>query len=114
MNQEIIDKGTLRIHQPRVLSAAHRELGVIVARDVLDEIEGRGTRDEELAHVGYVEEPGLVSHRRMFLCDGGVLNRQFKTRERDHTPAQGYMLVIKSSLLKRLGIDHGFSSLIRR
>jgi hypothetical protein len=62
MDQQVVDEGPLRVHQPGVLGPPNGELGVVVARDELDEAEGAGAAHEDLTHVRHVEEARARTH----------------------------------------------------
>ena len=55
VDQNIIDETTVRIEQSRVLGLAELELGRVVHRDVLHQIERLRTAHFDLAHVADVE-----------------------------------------------------------
>ena len=67
MDEHVVDKRAFGVHQTGVLGSPDRQLRVVVTRHALDEVEGTRTADEDLPHMGHVEQAGAAAHRIVFL-----------------------------------------------
>ena len=63
MDQQVVDEGRLRVHETGVLDSADRQLGVVVARHTLHELERSWAANDDLAHVRHVEQTRPVADR---------------------------------------------------
>ena len=66
---------------------------------MLDKLPGAGAGDNELAHVGEVEQPHRFAHALMFLGDGAVLDRHQVARELDNLGPRLLVDIIERSFL---------------
>ena len=60
VRQHIVHERALGGRESRVVRLADGEPGGVVARDVLDRLEGVAARDLDLAHVADIEQPARV------------------------------------------------------
>src|SRR5215213_11877877 len=69
INKQVIYNAALRIGQAAVLRFAGGELGCIVGSYALDEVKSIGSFQNELAHVAYIKNTGIVAYGCMFIVN---------------------------------------------
>ena len=99
VDQHVVDEGRLRRHQGRVLDLPRGELGGVVRGEPLDVGQGVLARDQDLAHVADVEEPGLGPDGHVLGNDARVLDRHLPAAELDHLSAELLVELVEARLL---------------
>ena len=75
----------------RVLGAAHRQAARIRDQGAGQRVAGAGALEEQLAHVGEVEQARALAHGSVLLEDAAVLDGHRPAAELDQTGAQSTM-----------------------
>ncbi len=109
IDEQIIDEGPSRGHQPGILRLADLQLGRVVTRNALHGRQRVRAGDLDLAHVADVEQPRALADSQVLGGDAGVLDRHVPPAKRDHSGARSAMESVERRLLERSGgsLFHG-------
>ena len=113
VDDEVVEDPAVRGADHRVVGTPDRERG-----RVADEGAGEGgacvlALDDQLAHVGQIEQPGRRSDRPVLLDDPRVLDRHQPARELDDLRAQALVAVEQRRLQRGGGLGHRGTALTR-
>jgi len=89
VDEEVVDDAAVLVGEAAVLGLAVGQFGGVVGGDALDEVEGMGSLEDELAHVADVEDAGIVPNGVMFVVDTAVGDRHVIAGEFGHFRAEG-------------------------
>lgn len=67
---------------------------------MIEEAFGVGATDDELAHVGDVEDADVLADGVMFSDEAGVLDRHFPTGERNQTSSECEVILVEGGSLE--------------
>ena len=105
VDEQVVDNAAVvaRKHSVGYLTGGHRSH--LVGEHAVDELNGVGAFDEELAHVADVEKAGGLAHCVMFFCYAAILYRHVPARKGAHHCSHGHVAVVEAGLFN---IAHGF------
>jgi hypothetical protein len=83
-HQQIIHRGAVFAAHHGVENAVVGKFGAVVGHDLVEVLEGVGTRHDELAHVTHVEQPHALAHGGVLLDETCVAHRHVEAGERNH------------------------------
>jgi len=89
VGDQVIDHAALRVEQDRVLALADSELADVVGQQAVEPLCGGRATDEELPHVGDVENANLLAHGVMLIDDRAVLDRHIPSGKGNEACAKG-------------------------
>ena len=96
VHHQIVDGAAVGVAHGPVADLVHRHAVVVVGEQVVDGVQGGGAGEEDLPHVGDIEQPSLLPHGHVLLDDAGaVLHRQQVAGEGDDLAALGHVDVIE-------------------
>ena len=84
VDEQIVDNAAPAVGQVAVLHFAIVERGGIVGRHALDQVEGVGPLEHELAHMRDVEHADCVANGVVFVEIGRITNGHLEARKRDN------------------------------
>ena len=100
VHEEVVDDASVLAAHRGILRLPDLDLGRIVDRDALDQIQRARTADEEFSHVSDVEDTDVFSHRPVLLSNARrVLYRHLEPGERYHLPTESHVLFVEGSAL---------------
>ena len=96
VNHQVVNGAPLGIAHDAVPHLVHGHAAVIVGEQVIQRVQGRGAGEENLPHVGDVEQARLLADGHVLLDDAGsILHRQQVASEGDHLAALCHMDIIE-------------------
>ena len=96
VGEEVVEHAAVLVAEQRVLRAALRELGHVVAHEPLEQGAGAGAAGLDLAHVADVEDARALAHGGVLGTDpGGVLDGHLPAGEGDEARARGHVPVVQ-------------------
>ena len=110
VNNQVIDDATALIEEKRVLATADFQFVDIVGQHLIQPGAHARPRRNQLAHMGNIEDAGVLPDGLMLVHDAGVLDRHDPIAKRDHLRAEPHMLIVERSLLQGC-LTHGVLSL---
>ena len=97
-DHQIVHDAALLVAEHGVLHLAVGHFGEICRHQPLEILQGVGPLQQQLRHVGHVEQSGLLPHRHVLSDDaGGILDRHQIPAEGHHFAAQGHVGVVEGS-----------------
>ena len=105
IGDEVVDDAAVFIEEEGVMALTGGEAGDVVGEGVIEEGFGAGATDDELAHVGDVEDADVLADGVVFGHEAGVLDGHFPTGEGDHACAEGEVIFVEGGALEIFG--HG-------
>jgi hypothetical protein len=103
IDEDIVEKRSLRRQQARVLCLSDLQLRGVVTRDSLQRRQRVPAGDLDLAHVADVEHAGIRAHGHVLLGDARILDWHLPAAERTHPGSGTAMTGVERSLLERSG-----------
>src|SRR5882757_4906711 len=88
MNQDVIDKRSLRIKHGRILRLTDGQLRCVIHRESLNRSQRARPAKLNIAHVADVEKPHRGADRHVLRGDAGVLDWHIPASEIDHFGAE--------------------------
>ena len=95
INDQIIDDSAVFVEEKSVLPLANFQLIDVVSQHRIQPFGRRRTADNQLSHVGNIEDPDVISHGVMFFEDARVLHGHEPPAERNDFRAEPQMLLIQ-------------------
>ena len=88
VGDQVVDHAAAFVEHERVLAMAGSKAGDVVGEHPVEPGGGGLPADEELAHVGNVEDAGALAHGVVLVDDRGVLDRHVPAGEGDEARAE--------------------------
>ncbi len=120
VDDQVVDDAAVGCADHRILGPAYRQRRRIADQRISEPGARFFALDEELAHVGEIEQAGPGTHRSMLVEDAGVLDRHQPAGELHHLRAEGDVAIGQRRREKGLmGLGHrastsGYASLAGR
>ena len=105
IGDEVVDDAAVFVEEESVVALAGGEAGDVVGEGVIEEGFGAGATDDELAHVGDVEDADVLADGVVFGHEAGVLDGHFPTGEGDQAGSEGEVIFVERGALEIFG--HG-------
>ena len=102
---QVIDGATGFQTQVGVLAEADGQFPKIVGEQPIEERQGLGSLEPDLAHVADIEDSGRAAHRMVLLDDRGVLDGHFPASELDELAAELLVRCEEGGAFQRHGWD---------
>ena len=100
VDEEVIHGAAVAPAHHGVHRAAVRERARVVRDEALHEAERVGAGDDDLAHVGDVEEAGGLAHGAVLVEDARVLHRHLEAAERHHLGPERLVCLVERGALE--------------
>jgi hypothetical protein len=103
VHDEVVEDRPRLVARARVERLPVRQPRRAVRDQVIDDLAGELAREEDLAHVRDVEEPGRPADRPVLLAHALVLHGHLPAGERHEAPAEPHVLVVEGRSLQGRG-----------
>jgi hypothetical protein len=105
IGDEVVDDAAVVIEEEGVVAVAGGEAGDVVGEGVIEEGFGVGAIDDDLAHVGDVEDANVLADGVVFGHKAGILDGHFPAGEGDQAGSEGEVVLVEGGALEIFG--HG-------
>ena len=95
INDQIINDSAAFVEEKSVLPLANFQLVDVVSQHRVQPFGSRRIADDQLSHVGNIEDADVISHGLMFFEDADVLHRHEPAAERNDFRAAPHMLLVQ-------------------